>query len=69
MRPADEPQVHIAPNSSLNGQRPGLIGIAIGTIMAEFEMYNVTPEFAIKLAGRLLDAASEVRVHVEDERT
>ena len=37
--------------------------------MAEFEMYNVTPEFAIKLAGRLLDAASEVRVHVEDERT
>ena len=53
-KPPDEPQVHIAPNSS----RPGLVVIAIGS---GTDPYCVTPEFAVELAGRLLNAATDAR--------
>ena len=54
MKPADEPQVHIAANAS----RPGLVLLAIGSGL---DPYNITPEFAIVLAGHLLDAATAAR--------
>ena len=54
MRAADEPQVHIAPNAS----RPGLVLFAIGS---GIDLFSVSPEFAIELAGQLLDAATEAR--------
>jgi len=54
MKPADEPQVHVATNAA----RPGLVVIAVGS---GTDPYSVTPEFAIELAGKLLDAATESR--------
>ncbi|OBA96996.1 hypothetical protein A5666_27095 [Mycolicibacterium fortuitum] len=53
-RPADEPQIHIVPNAS----RPGLVVIAVGS---GTDPFFVTPDFAIDLAGRLLDAATAAR--------
>ncbi|MFA1705516.1 hypothetical protein ACDT10_21700 [Mycobacterium intracellulare] len=54
MRGPDEPQVHIAPNAS----RPGLVVIAIGS---GTDPYSITPEFAIELAGQLLDSVTAAR--------
>jgi hypothetical protein len=54
VKPADEPQVHVGPN----GARPGLVVIAIGS---GTDPYSITPEFAIGLAGQLLDAATAAR--------
>ncbi|RDH75507.1 hypothetical protein DVS77_26265 [Mycolicibacterium moriokaense] len=50
----DEPQVHVAPNAS----RPGRVVIAVGS---GTDPFSVVPEFAIELAGRLLDAATAAR--------
>ncbi|WP_428339993.1 hypothetical protein [Mycobacterium sp.] len=54
MKPADEPQVHVGPNAG----QPGRVTIAVGS---GTDPFSVTPEFAIELAGRLLDAATESR--------
>ncbi|MHA7650147.1 hypothetical protein ACX9NE_10430 [Mycobacterium sp. ML4] len=54
MKPADEPQVHVRANAS----RPGLVLVAIGS---GTDPFSVTPEFAIGLAGQLLDAATDAR--------
>lgn len=54
MKPADEPQVHVVPNSS----HPGLVVIAVGS---GTDPYSVTPEFAVRLAGQLLCAAAAAR--------
>jgi hypothetical protein len=55
VKPADEPQVHIGPNTA----RPGLVTIAIGS---GTNPYSVTTKFAIALAAQLLDAATAARV-------
>ena len=54
-RPPDRPAFHIARNAS----RPGLVLVALGSGVAL--PYSVTPEFAIELAGQLLNAAAEAR--------
>ena len=53
-RHADRPDFHVAPNVS----RPGLVLVAVGS---GTDPFSVTPEFAIELAGRLLDAADHAR--------
>lgn len=55
MKPADEPRVHIAPNSS----RPGLVLIAIGS---GTHPYAITPALADDLAGQLTAAATTARM-------
>ncbi len=52
--PPDQPAFHVAVNSS----RPGQVLVAVGSGMDPF---SVTPEFAIELAGKLLDGAETVR--------
>jgi hypothetical protein len=54
-RPPDQPAIHVAANAF----RPGLVALAVGSGVAI--PYSVTPEFAIELAGLLLDAATESR--------
>ncbi|MFV8316280.1 hypothetical protein [Mycobacterium sp. 23] len=51
-RPPDQPALHIAANAS----RPGLVLVAVGS---GTDPFSVTSEFAIGLAGQLLDAAAE----------
>jgi hypothetical protein len=53
-KPVDEPQFNICPNES----RLGLVLIAVGS---GTDPFSVTPEFAIELAGQLLDAATAAR--------
>ncbi|ULE32588.1 hypothetical protein [Mycobacterium sp. IDR2000157661] len=53
-RPPDTPTVHVAPNAS----RPGRVSLAIGS---GTDPFSVTGQFAIELAGRLLDAATAAR--------
>lgn len=53
-RPPDQPAIHIAANAS----GPGLVLLAIGS---GTDPFSVTPEFAIELAGQLLDAATAAR--------
>lgn len=53
-RPPDEPDFHVAPNAS----KPGLVLVAVGS---GTDPFSVTPEFAIELAGRLIDAATDAR--------
>lgn len=53
-KPPDQPAVHVAANAS----RSGLVVLAIGS---GTDPFSVTPEFAIELAGRLLDAAAVAR--------
>lgn len=57
MRPADQPQVHVAANSS----HPGLVVIAVGTGR---DSYNITPERADELAAQLTAAAGAARSSV-----
>lgn len=53
-KPPDQPSIHIAANAA----RAGLVLVAVGS---GTEPFSVTPEFAIELAGKLLDAATEAR--------
>lgn len=61
MKRADEPQVHIGPNSS----RPGLVVIAIGS---GTNPYNITPELADGLAARPTAAAASARAEAMTNR-
>jgi hypothetical protein len=54
MKPADEPQVHIASNSS----QPGRVVIAIGS---GTDPYSITPERADEMARQLTAAAETAR--------
>jgi hypothetical protein len=53
-KPPDQPSIHVAANAS----RPGLVLVAVGS---GTDPFTVSPEFAIELAGRLLDAATAAR--------
>ncbi|BBX02263.1 hypothetical protein BST36_29105 [Mycolicibacterium moriokaense] len=54
-RPPDQPAFHVGANAS----NPRLVLVAVG---AGTDPFSVTPEFAIELAGQLLDAANAARV-------
>jgi hypothetical protein len=53
-KPPDLPTIHVAANAA----RAGLVLVAVGS---GTDPFSVSPEFAIELAGKLLDAATEAR--------
>ncbi len=54
IKPPDQSSIHVAANAF----RPGLVLLAVGS---GTNLFSVSPEFVIELAGELLDAAQAAR--------